>query len=711
LRRGRDVWGERLIRSGGATYERVRRHLTPLFLARGPRRRPLTRSGVHYLAFAMPSGGYGAGSVALHVADGSQLIADRANGRSVTLFVGERGRERYGACRTRLAEPSLRDGYLPILETQYRDAAGVVYSQESFAARVPETRSLVSFVRVTADATAPEARSSRIRFVGSRAARLFHDGADRARAGALEFDVPRGTTRTVHVAWLNYRAASRTIPLDAEAFDRVRTSVERYWAKRLSDGSEIVVPDERVMDALRNLLIQNLNHLWRYSIGNQYEEFSFTESVATSQVMGELGFHAAAERIMRTSLTRDLGPRPRNWKLGEALVGSARHWELFRNRAYIRRATPFLARHLDRVSRQLASSRRGLLARDTYSNDVHHYVYALHGQAAVWQGLNGMARVWAEVGRPRLAARARVLARRLEHGLRRAVGRSQRRLPDGTLFIPMRLLDGEQPYGAITGTRRGSYWNLVAPRAFSSGLFRPGSTQMRGGLAYMERHGAWLLGLVRGRAFSLYGRRRAYPAGGTVQVYGVDTARFLATNGRSDRLALSLYGHLAAGMNPSTFVSGEAASVAPIARAYHRSMYLPPNAASNAAFLAALRLMLVHETRDRVGAPVGLELAHSTHRHWLAPGHEIAVRDVPTAFGPVSYGITTATGELLATVDVPERRPRRLTLRLRLPEGSRIAAVTVNGAVHPYFDPRTETIDLSGLSGRLELVAETTDAP
>src|ERR671914_214873 len=80
----------------------------------------------------------------------------------------------------------------------------------------------------------------------------------------------------------------------------------------------------------------------------------------TSQAMGELGFDAAAERIMRTSLTRDLRPRPRNWKLGEALVGSARHWELFRDRAYIRRATPFLARHLERVARQLASSRRGL---------------------------------------------------------------------------------------------------------------------------------------------------------------------------------------------------------------------------------------------------------------------------------------------------------------------------------------------------------------
>ena len=36
-------------------------------------------------------------------------------------------------------------------------------------------------------------------------------------------------------------------------------------------------PEERVNDATRNLLIQNLTLTYRYSIGNPYEQFSFPE--------------------------------------------------------------------------------------------------------------------------------------------------------------------------------------------------------------------------------------------------------------------------------------------------------------------------------------------------------------------------------------------------------------------------------------------------
>ena len=49
-------------------------------------------------------------------------------------------------------------------------------------------------------------------------------------------------------------------------------------------------------------------------------------------------------------------------------------------------------------------------------------------------------------------------------------------------------------------------------------------------------------------------------------------------------------------------------------------MYLPPNGAADAAFLETLRLMLVHETRDADGRPVGLRLAEATPRAWLAAG-------------------------------------------------------------------------------------------
>src|SRR5436305_1392653 len=153
LRTGRDVWGEALLRSPqGPTYNAVARQLTPLFYAAGRRGGRIGDSGVYYLPFAWPSQ-FGAQAIALHVADGGTIYASRTNGPKLTISVGSRGRERYGSCLARLSTPGLLAGYLPALETHYVDAGGVRYSQESFAARIGVTRSLVSFIRLTADAT------------------------------------------------------------------------------------------------------------------------------------------------------------------------------------------------------------------------------------------------------------------------------------------------------------------------------------------------------------------------------------------------------------------------------------------------------------------------------------------------------------------------------------------------------------------------------
>jgi hypothetical protein len=188
-------------------------------------------------------------------------------------------------------------------------------------------------------------------------------------------------------------------------------------------------------------------------------------------------------------------------------------------------------------------------------------------------------------------------------------------------------------------------------------------------------------------------------------VYGLNVARFLADNDRPDQLVLSLYGMLGAAMTPLTFVSGEAASVAPLRGAVYRSMYMPPNTASNSAFLETLRLMLAHETRDADGTPIGLQLAFSTPRPWLGLGKTIAVHEAPTSFGPLSYELRSLRGRVEGTIEVPsDRPPRTLALRLRLPRGRHVVAVRVDGRRRP-FHAGTGTLDLSGLRGTLEVVA------
>jgi hypothetical protein len=691
LRAGQDFWGNALFAApSGPTYLGARRYLKPLLMARAPGHSALTDSGVHYVAFTQPFGPQGAGSVALHVADGSQIVSDRVEGRKLTLFVGTGGRERYGSCLVRLKPPRLFGGYLPILNTRYVDSRGARYAQESLATRIPPSGSLISLVRLTIDTRRATAPVTRVRFVSSV-------------GRPLSYAVRRGDTRTVYVGWMNYARTRRPVRLDEADYETARQSVADYWERRLAEGATFVVPEKRVNDAQRNLVIQNLGLTWRYSIGNPYEQFSFPESVDVAQVMGEYGFGAVARSIMRTSLTRRPKPYP-NWKMGEKLVGSASYYTLHRDRAYLEQTFPTLRRYVTSLGRQLDGNDRALLGRERYSSDIPDSVYGFHSQAVAWQGLRSIARVWAETDHRSAAETARRVASRLETGLRRAVPASQRRLRDGSLFIPARLVDGIQPHGALTASRFGSYWNLVMPYALASGFFRPGSPQASGVLAYMLRHGSRLLGLVRAGAYALY-RDPVFPTSGTDQVYGINVARFLADNDKPDQLVLSLYGQLAAGMTEGTFVSGEAATVAPLAGAYYRSMYLPPNSASNAAFLTTLRLMLVHETTERNGDPLGLELAFATPRTWLKPGRRILVRDAPTSFGPVSYILEARGSSVHASVTVPERAPpRTIELRLRLQRGRRINSVTLDGRPYGRFDPRTATVDLSGLRGTLELV-------
>jgi hypothetical protein len=717
LASGRDVWGERLLRApGGPTLARARRYLPPLLLARGPGQTALTDSGVYYLPFARPAGPLGAQTVALHVGDGSQIIAQRVGGRTLTVRVGPAGGERYGSCLARLGPARLDAGYLPVLRTDYRDAAGARYRQESFATRIPQTSSLVSFVRLEVDARsakrdvtvvlAPSGsglrRSGTTLGPGGAAQLAFSEGGV-ATGGGVRYRVAPGAQRTIRAAWLATPAPLAAIELDETTYATARDDLARYWDARLGEAMGISVPEQAVEDAVRAVLIQSLMLTWRYSIGNPYEQFSFPESPDTARVLAEYGLAPAARSILRTSLTRD-EERYRNWKRGSRLVAVAAYTRLSGDPALLRQSTATFGRWVGDIERQLARGGRDLLDRERYSSDVAERVYGLHAQATAWEGLRAVADAWRRADEPALAARATAAAARLERGLRRAIAASQQRLPDGSLFLPMRLLDDERPYRIVVEQRFGSYWNLVAPYALASGLFAPGGAQADGALRYLELHGGRLLGIVRAGAYALYGRD-AYPASGTNQVYDTSLVRALADNDEADRLVLTLYGSLAVGMTRDTFVAGEAASVAPLRGTPYRAMYLPPNSGANAAFLETARTLLVHETRDARGAPNGLRLAYATPRGWLRAGKHIAVTNAPTSFGPVSYALSATASTVSGEVVLPRRSAASVGLRLRLPNGTRIAGVTIDGARHDRFDPATGTIDLTGMQGSHVVVA------
>jgi hypothetical protein len=216
-----------------------------------------------------------------------------------------------------------------------------------------------------------------------------------------------------------------------------------------------------------------------------------------------------------------------------------------------------------------------------------------------------------------------------------------------------------------------------------------------------------MLGVPRADAHVIYGKRadgtNVPGTGGLGQIYGLSVARLFADNDVPDQLVLSLYGQLAVGMTPDTYVSGEAVSVVPQGDAYYRKTYMPPNIGANSTFLETLRLMLVHERHGADEVPRGLDLAFSTPRAWLGDGKTIEVNDALTSFGRLSYSIARAGSTVEASIEPPSPLPS-LRLRLRLPAGQRLASVRLDG--RPVrFDRRTGTIDLSGKKGPIELVA------
>src|SRR6476620_10623807 len=129
LASGRDVLGERLLRTpGGPTYAAAARLVPPLLFARTSKQRPLTPSGVYYIPSAQPAGPQGAGAPMLLLADGSEIRYGSVGGPRLRVSVG--GGETFGACLRRAGAARLALGYLPIVETSDADADGTRFRQE-----------------------------------------------------------------------------------------------------------------------------------------------------------------------------------------------------------------------------------------------------------------------------------------------------------------------------------------------------------------------------------------------------------------------------------------------------------------------------------------------------------------------------------------------------------------------------------------------------
>lgn len=764
-----DLWGEHLIsRPEGPTFDNIKDYLVPVATGGVATGEPdggalgVSDTGYHYLPLTLPPGDTAdtqspaeptANHYALHTADGSGITADWhtpceaapytgdyseafkarcGNYRQTRFYVGG---ERFGSDLGRLTPATLQDGYLPIMRVGYRDAAGVTYTQESFASRAPETPSLLSYVKITATGTATarsatvrvnlnDPKNPSLRLDGRKVAdgdkvHLLTDGEPTLTGDDLTYrlDLSRGP-RTITLAILNnpdrVRGNGASV-LAPGKYAKAREAVASYWERKLAAGARVSIPEEYATHALRNLLIQNLVMGWRYSIGNFYEQQYVPEMVDTVSALGEFGFTGDYRANLQTllTMTKEGGPAYpvmyRNWEQGSKLLATARYHRLTGDDAFVERNLGSLRGYLDDYVSQAAADPHGILEKQRCCEDNWDAGYWTHAQLVSWWGWRDILHVFRTLGRDDLVAAYEPPYETFTARLRAAIDQSKTELPDGSLFVPRELLSGDQPYDTITETRDSSYWNLLAYYGFASGFFTEEENAKL--LKYVHTHGGTFLGMIR---FNYTGQAigdcnpdglAGYEGTGVDQVYGYQYNRFLAVNDQADRQVLAFYGQLAHGFSRGTFMIGEGANIDPCPGKFHRGTWLSPLSANNAAYLKGLREMLVHEAGDEHGTPAALHLAFATPRGWLADGERVSVAGLPTVFGKVGYTLTShlARGEVTGEVNLPAGiGDTPVKLRLRVPAGHTLTAATVRGERLPVSG---DTVDLTGLSGRITVKA------
>lgn len=708
----RDVWGEEMIASGGATYEKMQGYLRPLFYSAGIR--TWEEQGVHNILFAQENG-----VKPLYVAlcDGSRIALNRYDSTNdMTLYVGATGSDVFGSDLSRLDGPRLGGGFYPILQTAYVSQEGVRYEQQSFATFVPCVNSLVAMTRITVCSPVDCAQTLRI-VHGADAQQdhvAFSEGSMFGRVFMTQLYLEAERPHTLYYFWSPDQSIREIVKADAETYDRGMNRWKEYWNAALERGSVFNVPEQKVMDSQRNLLIQNLVLRHRYSLGNgAYDEDVFhPETGDAATTLLQYGYAPEA----RQTLESLYGFQLRSyyfWEKGERLAHGAEYYDFTRDDYFLNKWFTEYQSYLDDFVNAIKLDPRGMLTPQALSSDISSDEYYTHSQTVAWRGMRDAAKMLEARG---LLKNKEVpeYVQRLRDSIEVAVDRSIIDVGDGTLFLPVILYDKKREvYTPITQTRLGSYWNLVIPYAFDSGLFDYRTERMTRMVDFMHCHGGLMLGMLR---FNFYGtpigsyRKNAIPAyytTGVDNVYLLSYLRTIAQMDDAERLIVSFYGRMVHGQTPETFCSGEGDNIGVYPGIVDRCSFGSWNNGNNATWLQCLRLLLLRESHNpETGDKENLYIAHAVPRQWLEQGKVIEFEDAPTLFGNVSCRIVSDVAHDGVHVDlsVPTRDPiKGLYLKLRLPDGKRMRSVVINGAEHAKFDPQSEVIDLSGMTGKLSI--------
>jgi hypothetical protein len=652
----------------------------------------------------------------------------------VTFHIGTGG-ELFGTDRNHFTGMRYENGYLPLVTGAQSDD-GLEYSETAFAAK-PQGETggwdvaYVAFdIRNRSGVTKTSHLEARLTLLRGGSVRLLDgklvdaDGATvmTAAGDGLDFDRDRG--------WLRYHAdlapgrVARIVfkipfvpdskgllrAASAANFDRMAAQTRRFWGDLLAKGAQIDVPESRVNDVWKALLLQNFvltdGPRFTYGSGLVYNDSTFPQENGFGALVFALYGHSDfANALQRGFVGMCVTPEGAGRKYQNRRAMVLHH--LLENYRLTGKTDLFEDFHNDyyRVADQIVAERHstmtpiqgekplywGLLPPDKPGVDVQastQSVYVPGHNITNCQGLQDFGEFLVSSGLdPRRGREYLNEAADFRRVLMSAMERAAIHLPDRPPFVDLQTLlfrqtpdYGPDPYDDLAlGRLQGTYLHYWVDMELHYNFFNPD-----------DAVGEWLADYVQQRNGFVLGCTRARPQtnghyGWTNNVYDAGYYDYRLRRGEVDRFLLGLYSRLAFGMTRNLYVSAEGSPF--IGYNTENGGFVSanlsfPNSASNADTLLMLRNALVmEELRDNRETGT-LFVLRGAPGAWFEYGKRIHASHMPTYFGPVSIEVTSRlhSREITARVQVSaDSKCHRVWVYFRNPHQSQMRTVWVNG--------------------------------
>ena len=636
----------------------------------------------------------------------------KEKGVPIKFCVGEPA-EPFGEDFARLQEPSYLHGYLPVVTIAYK-SGDVTYREEAFAP-VDDVAAAhgMAMIRFSADKGGSQTRRVEARIESKDKLRVENRkvlGADGecvlAFDGVWEWDAAHqsvvanlrdGDAATLAIYTKPIAAAQR---MPSVSFEDQKADCVGYWSGLVGDRTKLTTPETIVNDARRAMLVGNLmiavGDRPIYSTGNAYDHLYEGECGDTLRAFMLFGHLDLAPGMLKSML--EFNRKDTRFHVaGQKLQLLAYFYWLTRDAETLRKYE-LLWRQPAELILTSREPDTGLLPKDRYAGDIATKVYSLNSNANCWRGLRDLAAVLDDMGSKEEAKRLRDEAAKYRESILKAVDKSVRR-ESTPPFIPVALLADEEAHDPLTATRTGSYYDLICPYIIGSEIFGQGTEREDWLIGYLQNHGGIAMGMIRSTPHEGQFKSEA----GVNPLYGLRYQLALLRRDDRERALVGFYGQLAQGMTRGTFIGGEGSRFRH-GDANGRSFYLPPNSTSSAAWMIALRYLMIQDwDLDQDFKPDTLRLLYATPRRWLADGRKLEIKDAPTAFGRVSLEAESKLGE--GRVDVrfvpPPREVETISLRLPLPTGWMVRGAEIAGK-----DVKLNTdgsVDLTGTKAAVDV--------